>query len=289
PKPGVICGVKFHDVNGNGIQDSGEPGLPGWTINMLDSAGNTVATVQSERSGRFCFEGVKPGTYTFAEVMKPNWVQTAPVAPGTYTVTVMAGINLQVLAFGNRAKADPCCLTFRFPAGRADGFATGDGLETATPSSALTAVLSGTLSTIFDGTVMNRHFGHTFTLPQGNCIRSARLDIMARPLGAGNTVANDTVSLRFAGVAGSPTWGAYFGPGNPNPGLLANPWKLPNYGGGQLISLDLSNLPGSVNLISTLQAQRFLDVAIQDDTAVDYMVLHVEFCECTTKPDHSTK
>ena len=75
-------------------------------------------------------------------------------------------------------------------------------------------------------------------------------------------------------------WSSHFGSGNASPGLLSNQWKLVNYGTGHHFTLDLSNLPGSVNLVSALNSQRFLDVAIQDDTQVDYMVLTVEFCEC---------
>lgn len=195
------------------------------------------------------------------------------------------GTNQQQLVFGNRAGGqDPCCLIFRFPAGRPDHFATSDGLEAAAPSPALTASLPSNLSAVFDGTVMDRHFGHTFQLPEGNCIRRARLDIMARPLGSGNTVANDTVGLRFTGATGSATWGAYFGSGNPGTTLLTNPWKLPNYGSGHLFTLNLGSLPGGGNLLPDLQNLRFLDVAIQDDTAVDYMVLTVEFCECEGRP-----
>jgi len=39
--PGEIRGVKFHDLNGDGIRDANEPGLEGWTI-FLDRDGNGV-------------------------------------------------------------------------------------------------------------------------------------------------------------------------------------------------------------------------------------------------------
>lgn len=279
-RPGTICGVKFQDRDGDGVRDPGEPGLAGWTIQMLDSAGNVVSTTVTGSGGRFCFKEVRPGTYTFGEVMQQNWTQTYPAAPGTYTVSVSPGENQQLLVFGNRPGKDPCCLTFQFPAGKADGFVTTDGLEAAAPSPALVASLPGTLSAVFDGTVVDRFFAHTFTLPQGNCIESARLEFKARPLGSGSTVANDSLALRFTGVTGSPSWGSYFGSGNANPGLEPNPWKLPNYGSGQLFTLDLSNLPGGGNLIATLNSQRFLDMYVQDDTAIDYLLLTVTFCEC---------
>lgn len=280
PRPGVICGFKFLDLNGNGVQETGEPGLPGWTIQMLNASANVVATVTSGQGGKFCFDGVKPGTYTFVEVMKPNWMQTAPATPGYYVVTVQPGLNPQQLIFGNRPRREPCCLTFRFPAGKVDNFSTANGLEPASPSPALVASLPPNLLAVFDSTKMDHFFAHTFTLPQGNCIRSARLEIRARPLGYGSTVANDGLWLRFTGVAGSPSWSSYIGGGQPNPGLLPLPWQLPNYGAGALITLDLANLPGPVNLLPWLQSQRFLDLVMQDDTSVDAMRLTVEFCEC---------
>lgn len=282
--PGEICGVKFFDVNGNGVRDPGEPGLPGWTIQMLDSAGNVVASVVSTQQGRFCFKEIKQGTYTFAEVMQANWTQTYPAAPGTYTVTVQGGASSQMLLFGNTAKPqdDPCCLSFRFRAGRADQFGTSDGLEASSPSAALVAAYPFPQSLYFDSAVMDRFFLHTFTLPEGNCISSARLEVMARPLGNSSTVRNDTIGLLFAGVAGSPTWSSYFGSGQSSPGLLSSPWSMTNFGAGQLMTLDL----GSLGLLSTLNSERFLDMVVQDDTAIDYMVLTVEFCECATDDGH---
>ena len=37
---GQIRGVKFEDLNGNGLKDTGEPGLAGWTINLTDKEYN---------------------------------------------------------------------------------------------------------------------------------------------------------------------------------------------------------------------------------------------------------
>ena len=34
---GNKTGLKFHDLNGNGVQDVGEPALPGWTIHLFDT------------------------------------------------------------------------------------------------------------------------------------------------------------------------------------------------------------------------------------------------------------
>jgi hypothetical protein len=77
---GSISGVKFHDQNGNGIQDGAEPGLQGWTI-FLDTNGNGILD-EGERfevtgsDGRYTFTGVAAGTYQVAEVIRSGWVPT---------------------------------------------------------------------------------------------------------------------------------------------------------------------------------------------------------------------
>lgn len=39
---GAIHGTKWHDLNANGVKDSGEPGLPGWTIFLDQNQSGTL-------------------------------------------------------------------------------------------------------------------------------------------------------------------------------------------------------------------------------------------------------
>ncbi|MFH0992503.1 MAG: T9SS type A sorting domain-containing protein, partial [bacterium] len=103
PTLGSICGVKFNDLNGNGIMDRGEPGLPNWQINLN---GTSFPPVKTDKEGKYCFNNLKAGTYTVSETNQNGWVQTLPIAPGTYTVLLAAGQNIDTLYFGN--KLDPC-------------------------------------------------------------------------------------------------------------------------------------------------------------------------------------
>ena len=38
----TYSGTVYNDLNGNGVMDSGEPTLKGWTINLLNSIGTVV-------------------------------------------------------------------------------------------------------------------------------------------------------------------------------------------------------------------------------------------------------
>jgi hypothetical protein len=39
-----LSGMKFDDINGNGAKDSGEPGLSGWTIKLMNGATEVAST-----------------------------------------------------------------------------------------------------------------------------------------------------------------------------------------------------------------------------------------------------
>jgi len=104
--PGEITGMKFNDRDENGEKDAGEPGLAGWEI-FLDLDGNGRRDDgepfdTTDASGAYVIPGVPVGTYTVAEVVKDNWVQTHP-AGGTHEVTVNPGETVTGIDFGNWA------------------------------------------------------------------------------------------------------------------------------------------------------------------------------------------
>ena len=100
PQTGSIVGLKFNDANGNGIQDAGETGLGGVTINVLPPAGPILTSI-TDSTGSFAFPDLAPGSYVVSEVVPPGYQQTLPAAPGTYTVQVAAGQTVSLL-FGNQ-------------------------------------------------------------------------------------------------------------------------------------------------------------------------------------------
>jgi type VI protein secretion system component Hcp len=97
----TLLGTVYNDLSGNGVNDF-DPGLKGWTVNLLDSMGDTVATTTSAEDGRYSFANLGPGIYTVADVGQDGWLQTEPqVPPGTYTVQAVSSTNPGGLDFGH--------------------------------------------------------------------------------------------------------------------------------------------------------------------------------------------
>ncbi len=86
----TVSGFKFEDVNGNGVRDPGEPGLPGWDIYLYLSDISDVRMTTTDVNGEFHFENIQPNEspvqWYLIEVLKPGWGQTFPSA-GYYRST----------------------------------------------------------------------------------------------------------------------------------------------------------------------------------------------------------
>jgi len=94
--PGRVVGFKYEDVNRNGIQDSGENPLGGWTFYLrADSATGEIkytSTLSDATTGYFEFTGVNMGTYYLTEALPAKWDQITPSA-GFYQVVVTPGYD----------------------------------------------------------------------------------------------------------------------------------------------------------------------------------------------------
>src|SRR5581483_10560820 len=95
---GRLAGVKFNDINGDGVREAGESGLQGWTIQLLSTADVVLATTTTDAAGNYAFDGLMAGTYRVREVGQAGWVQTT-VNPGD--VTVLSGTAATGVDFGN--------------------------------------------------------------------------------------------------------------------------------------------------------------------------------------------
>ena len=92
-----ICGVKFNDLNGNGVRDFNEPGLPNWKI---VAQGPVTASAITDANGNYCITNLPPGSYTVTEMLKLSWIQSAP-AGGLHVVPLGPGIGVSAYNFGN--------------------------------------------------------------------------------------------------------------------------------------------------------------------------------------------
>lgn len=88
------------DLNGNGIQDAGEPGVGGVTVKLVDSNGNVVATTITDANGFYNFPNVTPGTYTVMFTLPDGFEFTAPNQGGDNE------LNSKVTNFGT-GSTDP--------------------------------------------------------------------------------------------------------------------------------------------------------------------------------------
>ena len=100
------------DNNGNGVQDAGEAGINGVTVQLLDADSNVVATTTTSGDGNYTFGNLIAGTYTVRVVtstlpagLAPTYdldgVGTANIA----TFTLAAGQTRTDVDFGYRGTA----------------------------------------------------------------------------------------------------------------------------------------------------------------------------------------
>ncbi len=107
---GEIQGLKWNDLDGDGVRDSGEPGLADWTI-YLDENQNgqrdagELSTL-TDASGNYTFTDLAPGTYYVAEEMQSGWEQTYPEPPSIFPAPI-ENSNTTIDARQLRENVDP--------------------------------------------------------------------------------------------------------------------------------------------------------------------------------------
>src|SRR5262249_55342069 len=117
--PPTKSGTKFNDLDNNGTRDDGEPGLSGWTIDLLDTGNQVLKQTVTGQNGNYTFSIDAAGTYRGCEEQQQGWVQTTPHMGGSpppgesltdqcpgdakwgYEFTVASGDTLTGDDFGN--------------------------------------------------------------------------------------------------------------------------------------------------------------------------------------------
>ncbi len=120
PVPGRIEGRVWNDLNGNGVMEEGEPGLPGATLRLMNTGRPDIV---SGADGSYAFEDVAPGLYTLVETNPPGYTSTTS---DSVSVVVTSGATTRV-NFGDWLGT-----------GIATATPTGTWVPTATPSATST-------------------------------------------------------------------------------------------------------------------------------------------------------
>ncbi|MDR7049208.1 protocatechuate 3,4-dioxygenase beta subunit [Duganella sp. 3397] len=93
--PAHLGDLVWEDVNGNGVQDTGEAGIDGVIVNLKDADGNIVASVTTHDGGQYDFT-VDPGTYSVAVAPPAGYVFAAASQGANGALDSDVGTNGQV-------------------------------------------------------------------------------------------------------------------------------------------------------------------------------------------------
>jgi len=76
----------WYDADGDGLQDAGEPGVPGVTVHLLDGSGTVIDTTTTDVNGNYLFENLEPGDYAIEVVPPAGYAFTTQDAGGDDTI-----------------------------------------------------------------------------------------------------------------------------------------------------------------------------------------------------------
>lgn len=100
-QPGTITGMKFNDLNADGVKDSLEPGIREWTISAYSYTTGMVVNVFTDSMGTYSFDSLDPGSYQITEEQRPGWTNTAPSGGGGWYINLSSGQVYTDADFGN--------------------------------------------------------------------------------------------------------------------------------------------------------------------------------------------
>ncbi len=80
----------WHDLNANGVQDGGEPGLGGVTVTVHRSDSSVAGTTTTDSSGGYYFLQLTPGSYYIQFTPPPGFVFSTPASGTTSVFTLFS-------------------------------------------------------------------------------------------------------------------------------------------------------------------------------------------------------
>jgi len=92
----------WNDLNGNIVQDLGEPGIPGVTLDLLDSIGGILAMQTTDANGNYQFYDLLAGDYKVLVDIStlPGGVLWNNTTPTDYPITLGPGETYLLADFG---------------------------------------------------------------------------------------------------------------------------------------------------------------------------------------------
>ncbi|MEY2409829.1 MAG: hypothetical protein QOF48_2499, partial [Verrucomicrobiota bacterium] len=155
------------------------------------------------------------------------------------------------------------------------------GPQAAAPRSNLVYRLSGVDLRVFDDSVADAWFAHSL-VNLSMFTADATVRIRVRALGAGS--ADDTIILGFAGAGGvlqPPQWSRRIGQVGADAGLYGTPWVAASVNEFVLNLRALPNANGTTtDLLPAIRERGYLDIMLQDNSAVDYVTYEERSCQC---------
>ncbi|WP_235001844.1 SdrD B-like domain-containing protein [Arcanobacterium ihumii] len=151
----TIANTIWDDLNGNGIQDAGEPGLAGVEVQLTkdgqavtDVNGNPVLTAVTDADGNYSFANLPAGDYHVAVVVPTNMVASS-TKQGTDTAADSDGTAFDVKVANGQVESS--FDTGIYKPGNVSGVvwkdANGDGIRDASEE-----IFAGVTITLLDGT-----------------------------------------------------------------------------------------------------------------------------------------
>ena len=95
----IIGDFVWNDINGNGIQDAGEPGIAGVTVTLYNSTGLAIATVVTDNNGHYQFNDVANGTYSIGITPPIGYNVTTALQGGASTDSDIDPITFKTAFF----------------------------------------------------------------------------------------------------------------------------------------------------------------------------------------------
>ncbi|AJA07027.1 conserved repeat domain protein [Sphingopyxis fribergensis] len=95
-------GTVYVDDNRNGVQDPGEPGIPGVIVELQRPDGSVVQTVTTGPDGRYDFADIEAGDYVIVETQPAGYGDAAENPANRVPLTVGVGNPVTPVNFGER-------------------------------------------------------------------------------------------------------------------------------------------------------------------------------------------